>query len=97
MRSKYYKTAKNLVLLYLNNYCCIVISCFFMTYSLILLHHLLHIHGTLQGMKQRRIVNGIIQSVHAKEDAVNQMKFQDPDIRHCVLWMTGEESFIDIG
>ena len=85
------------MLLYLNNDCCVVVSCFLLADSLILLRHLLYVFSALQGVQQRSIVNGIIQSVHAKEDAVNQMKFQDPDIRHCVLWMTGEESFIDIG
>jgi len=48
-------------------------------------------------MKQCCIVNGIIQSVRAKEDAVKGLKFYCLNIWDSIFWMTGEECPVDIG
>ena len=85
------------VLLYLYDYCCIVITSILLADCLILFRHLLHILGTLQGMEQGSIIHGVIQSVCAEKDAVKCLKFHGLDIRHIVLWMMGEECPVDIG
>lgn len=70
------------VLLYLYDYCCIVITSYLLADSLVLFRHLLHILGTLQGVEQGSIIHGVILSVCAEKDAVKCLKFHGLDIRH---------------
>lgn len=83
--------------IYLNNYARIVICCPLAADEVVFFRNLLNVLGALQRVPQGFVIDGIIQPIGAKQDAVERFQLNGFYIRCSTLGMAGEERTGNLG